>query len=281
MSDLLILFAADKKAFAARLADAARAAGYAAVPREIGDSDRPALPEEVRSAPAALLVWSRPLVASAAAEGWLGSLRALPNLVEVSADGIAPDTADEGRVILLSGWRGQPYHLGWQRILDRLRTACGHRRTAPVAPVPGAGLARSTGRRKAVVPALAGVALLAAIAGALSLPGGRQPPSPSPAPAAAAAAPAPAPSPAPAPAPAPQASAPALPAVRQPAAPPSPAAAPVPAARPHRPAARHAAAAGPIKRYSARNSKTMRLFCARSGRRTPQCAVFLRSMAAH
>jgi hypothetical protein len=42
----------------------------------------------------------------------------------------------------------------------------------------------------------------------------------------------------------------------------------------------HRPAPAPIKRYSPRFSKTMRQFCARSGRSTPQCRIFLRSVRA-
>ncbi|HEX8225431.1 MAG TPA: hypothetical protein VF605_16575, partial [Allosphingosinicella sp.] len=39
-----------------------------------------------------------------------------------------------------------------------------------------------------------------------------------------------------------------------------------------------AASAREVKRYSRKHSKTMRLFCQRSGRSTPQCRTFARSI---
>jgi hypothetical protein len=315
MTDLLLLFTADKKPAAAQLAEAGRAAGYLPRLEEVAAADGAAILAHARAGPA-LLLWSRTLAGAAVADGWLTGLRQLPNLVEVSTDGIAPDTGEVGRVVLLSGWRGQPYHLGWQQIVERLGRIAPPRGVPPPGALPekaapaaaGAGATRppAAKRSRFALPAL-GLAALVAAAGAAMWSGSRSPaPVPAPveaprpgseAPAAPAPAPAPAPPPAPAPAPPPApvstpSTAPA-PELAPPAVvPPTPvreeARAPVEPIRspPSRPAsaprksAAPAPGPGPVKRYSRRYSKTMRLFCARSGRGTPQCRTFVRSMRA-
>ncbi|HEU0100390.1 MAG TPA: hypothetical protein VFQ67_16645 [Allosphingosinicella sp.] len=307
MTDVSILFSSDKKPDAERIAQAFGEAGYEATLAEIG-TDAAGIAERARGAPAVLLVWSRPLVSSAMAGDWLAGLRQLPNLIEVSTDGIAPDAGDSGRVVLLSGWRGQPHHLGWQRIVEalkRLRAPRPVRTAAQRTPVlengarsgrnEAAAGAPGSGRRF-VLPALAAAAALAAV-GALTWSGSGAP-GPGPARRANTAAAAPTGVPerprmepaAPA--------APVRPAVAAAAPPPAPTtearasgervAPPRPApirteARPGRlppQRTRALAAPAPLKRYSKRHSKTMRLFCARSGRSTPQCRTFLRSVEA-
>jgi hypothetical protein len=300
MADLLLLFTPDKKPAADQLAEAAGAAGYAPRLEEVAAADGSAILSRALAGPT-LLLWSRSLAAAAVADGWLAGLRQLPNLIEVSTDGIAPDTGEVGRVVLLSGWRGQPYHLGWQQIVERLGRIAplatrplpepSRERPAPAPAEPGA-VRRPTGKSsRFALPALS-LAALIAVAGAVTWSGSRpQAPAPVEAPrppSAAAAVPAPAPAPAPIPtplsAPAPPAAVPSpqpvraesgapVEPVRRPQARPAPvprkSAAPTPAPGP-----------GPVKRYSKRNSKTMRLFCARSGRGTPQCRTFARSMRA-
>jgi hypothetical protein len=292
MADLLLLFTADKKPAAAQLAEAAAAAGYPSRLEEVAASDGSVLLSRARAGPT-LLLWSRSLAGAAVAEGWLAGLRQLPNLIEVSTDGIAPDTGEVGRVVLLSGWRGQPYHLGWQQIVERLgRIAPAGPRPLPAPPPeraasgpaePGA-VRQPTGKTpRFALPALGLAALIAAVAtwnGSRSpAPAPIDPPRP---PSAAAAMPAPATMPAPVSAPAPPAvlSSP-RPVSEESRAPAEPVRGPQ--ARPAPESRKRVSAApgpGPVKRYSRRNSKTMRLFCARSGRGTPQCRTFARSMRA-
>jgi hypothetical protein len=290
MADVLVIFTPDRRSAAEQLAQASRDSGYEAALAEIGPGGA-GIAELARGVPAALLVWSRPLVSSAMLGTWLAGLRQIPNLIEVSIDGIEPETGDAGRVVLLSGWRGQPHHLGWQRIVETLNRLHAPRpvraqaqRTFPTeSRVPSGrpeAAAGSVGRRRRfALPALAVVAALAAVA-ALSWNRSAAP--------------------APEPARLPHAAAP-VPAAELPGAPTTPApAGPTPearglgepvsltqsssprdaarAARPSR--SRAAAAAVPVKRYSRRYSKTMRLFCARSGRPTPQCRIYRRSVQA-
>jgi hypothetical protein len=295
MTDLLLLFTPDKKPPADQLAEAARAAGYAPRLEEVAAADGAAILARARAG-ATLLLWSRSLAAAAVADGWLAGLRQLPNVIEVSTDGIAPDTGEVGRVVLLSGWRGQPYHLGWQQIVERLGRLAPAGPRPPQQPAPDrAGPAPSesgavrppTGKTsRFALPAL-GLAALVAVAAAATWNGSRSPtPAPVQAPrpaSAAAVAPAPVPAPIPAPvsAPAPPAVVPSPPPAREESRPvESVRSAPARPAPAPRKAAPPAPGPGPVKRYSKRYSKTMRLFCARSGRGTPQCRTFVRSMRA-
>jgi hypothetical protein len=292
MSDILLIYSPDKKAFAGTLAEAARDAGYGVVPCEVAEADAPSIPGLARPAAAALLVWSRPLVSSATLEGWFASVRQLPNLIEVSADGIAPPSPDDTRVVLLSGWRGQPFHLGWQRILAELKALCGTRKPAP-RPSPAAGVAppgrppeaSARGDRDGPPPrqrkggfVVAAAAALVAGVGGLALmerkPSAPVPVAPAQGPAVSPATPDRAPAPEPAPA------APGEPASAVAPAAQAPPAAPAPVSHGPAPKAAHRFDGGPTKRYSPRFSKTMRQFCARSGRSTPQCRIFLRSTRA-
>jgi hypothetical protein len=315
MASVIILFTPDKKAAANDIAQAGRAAGLDMALAEVSATDGAAIVERAGSAPAAILIWSRQLVSTAVFEGWLGGLRRLPGVIEVSTDSIAPDEGDAGRVVLLSGWRGQPFHHGWQKVLQKLEplrgppapraapsrvTAEGSPAASEAAPAPArAGIGRFA------FPALA-LAAVAAAAGAVTwgesaapelkevrtaAPVAVMPP-----PQAASAPPAsesstepyaaavPAPTTMAAPAPQPPArqegTKVATTSPRERAAPAKPrvAKAEAPPRRVQKAAA--AIAPAPVKRYSKKHSKTMRRFCAASGRNTPECRTFLRSMRA-
>jgi len=303
MAEVAILHAPDKAAAAARLAEAITAAGYAVGAVEVEPPERLAEALGSAAADARILIWSRPLVAHALLTGEVARIRQSRDVVEVSADGIEPPASGgEGRVVLISGWRGQPFHPGWQRIQLDLKRLCGARKGAVEAPRRAAPAASSAagGRPPARAGLIAGVAaaallVVAAVGGASwlgrSAPAERprqqaveasptpqalpQPgPEPEPVPA-----PAPAPStvPPPPPPPAPRESAPV--ATAAPPSPPATARSAESAARPSppRPAVRRPRPdpQGPAKRYSPRNSRVMRQFCARSGRSTPQCRAFL------
>lgn len=311
MPDILLIFSPDKKPAAHLIRDALNGPGYGVALREVAAADAHTVPDAAGGSAAMLLVWSRALASAADAEGWLPSLRAHRNVVEISTDSIAPQSGDESRVILLSGWRGQPYHLGWKRVLgeiERLGPARGTAAPKPAAPVAAAvpeTAARAGEGRKArslAWPAAAAVALVGTVAAAGWI-AKRPAESPSAAPQvppvimsqqetpeaaplvrteaerppATAAVQPPVPSVPPVQA-APAKSAQAEPARRASFADARPAA--KPAATPR--AAKPRAAAGPlpIKRYSKKNSKTMRRFCARAGRGTRECRIFLRSTGA-
>ncbi|HEX8480590.1 MAG TPA: hypothetical protein VF650_01645 [Allosphingosinicella sp.] len=312
MADVAIIHAADKTTAAARLADAVAAAGYAVGAVEVDDPAGLADAVESSGADARILIWSRALVSHALHSGDLAGIRQLRGLIEVSADGIAPPTrGDDTRVVSISGWRGQPFHPGWQRIHLELKRLCGGRKTIPEAPAspPAAKSAPpqrsapadppAAARPQALRLALAGGAAVLLVAAAVGAADwiGRDMPDPAPrqefpepggaaaiagagrpgadtvpeaARAVATAPPVSGPSPSPEPA-----------VVSKPKPAPPLAEADVrtaqrrPASRPER---RPVPRAAPVKKYSRKNSKVMREFCARSGRSTPQCRTFLRSL---
>jgi hypothetical protein len=308
MADVRLLYPIEKMEAASRLAEAVAAAGYAVDRQALADPRAfPDLGAEAGGARVLLLVWSRALVAAAMAGGALAAGRRHPNLIEVSVDGIEPVCGAEGSpVVLLCGWRGQPYHPGWQRILAQIRRLCGSREasakapaerrakggatTAAGAPAGPKGAARKALRRRPILSGAmaAGAVLAVTLAAAATL--DRDGPAPAPrteaappeAPAlpggAAPAAVAAAAIPAGMAADPPPAAAPAAPVtVTERAADPvrtGPRRPPAAAIRPKRVAA---AADREVKRYSRKYSRTMRLFCQRSGRSTPQCRTFARS----
>ena len=310
MADVAIIRSADKETAAARLADALVAAGYDVSAVEVEEPGRLVDAVEGCTAGAAILIWSRSLVFHVLHSGELPRIRQLPNLIEVSADGITPPSrVDDSRVVLISGWRGQPFHPGWQRLQAELKRLGGSPRSiaetpravAPTASYPHSQPPVSAAPRgparlppRLLLGGAAAVAAVAAALGAVSWSGGRAsddrprqevsrpraaapivaeaPVEPPTKPAAEPAAEA---SPPPLPDPAPEVSAPG------PAKPPPEGLRERPVVRPARPAGD---AAGPpaktkeSKKYSRKNSKIMRQFCERSGRSTPQCKTFLRSV---
>jgi hypothetical protein len=322
MVDVRLLYPKEKLEAAARLAESVEAAGYSVERQALDDNGAfPALPAPGAGAGAEvlLLIWSRGLV-TAAMNGGLAEARRHPRLIEVSVDGIEPGVGGEvSPVVLLSGWRGQPFHLGWQRILADIKRLSGPREapTKARATVPANSAegsppgppGRSGARRTGVRAGVAAAALLAATLGAAAAldwgrPEGRDPA----AAIAVASAPVPAaempPTPVPAGASVSDAStAPVAPLAegRTAARDSAPDVLPAPAAAGRSaPARKSASAAGEprrkaaaasagasraarayqpaVKRYSRKYSKTMRLFCQRSGRSTPQCRTFIRSM---
>lgn len=133
MADVRIRFSPDRAAAAERLRKAVSAAGYAVDLDHISDpEDLTASEDQHRTGSATILIWSRPLLSSALRPDLLRKLRQQRNLIEVSADGVGPMAADgDTHVILISGWRGQPFHPGWQRIASDLKRICGPRKDAP------------------------------------------------------------------------------------------------------------------------------------------------------
>lgn len=312
IADIVILHSADKEGAARRLGDAVAAEGYSVTAVEIEKPDRLADTVEGCVADARILIWSKPLVFHLLHSGELPRIRQLSGLIEVSADGIAPPSrGDEARTILISGWRGQPFHPGWQRIHLELKRLCGNGKSAggasrpPVEPrnarpptaaphVPRGGARASTRLMLggAVAFLLVGAAVGAANWFGASSPddqprevsGPRQagptgkalPPVPDAAPVASKVV---------------ESAGPAsdagssLPAQEEK---PAKAGQELPRAAPAsvRPEGAGDRRPGPRsraerpKKYSPKHSKVMRQFCERSGRSTPQCRSFLRSVRA-
>lgn len=309
MAGVAILHAADKEAAAARLADAVLASGFPASAVAISDPAGLADAVEGCAADVRILIWSRPLVSHALHSGELRRIRQLPDLIEVSADGIAPPSrGDDARVVSISGWRGQPFHPGWQRIQTELKRLCGPReavqrpaaaanpRSHRPAAAARSGGSRPHARRLLLGGGGAAVLLVAAAVGAANWLDESPPDAPPPREIREAERPAPI-APAPRPATEPMSSnAPATASpVPQPSAPPSPerpaaakaeadAAQARPASRPSapkaaaRPRPQPSSRTEPVKKYSRKNSKVMRQFCEGAGRSTPQCRTFQRSL---
>ncbi|MEA3010908.1 MAG: hypothetical protein QOJ91_2600 [Sphingomonadales bacterium] len=311
MADVVIIRSPDKETAAARLATSLAAAGYDVGALEVEDPARLVEAVEGCTADAAILIWSRSLVFHVLHSGELPRIRQLRNLIEVSADGITPPSrVDDSRVVLISGWRGQPFHPGWQRLQAELKRLGGSPRS--IAETPRAAAAASNAHSQPAASAAprgparpplrlllggaAAVAAVGAVLGAVSWSGDRAPedrprqevsrpraaaPIVTQAPVETATRPASEPAaeasppPLPDPAPAPEVPAPG------PVKPPPKGLREHPVVRPARPAgdaAGPSAKAGESKKYSRKNSKIMRQFCERSGRSTPQCKTFLRSV---
>jgi hypothetical protein len=309
MSDILILFPPDKKVAAQQIAEALAAAGFSGRLTPLGAGGGEAALDAARGGGAAILIWSRALAASADLEGWLRPLRQSPDVVEVSTDGIAPLEGDESRVVLLSGWRGQPFHLGWQRIVAKLEASGAAQRGAPTpakrtaasppaASETRAGPGEGQARRRFAIPAIAaGVLLGVAGAAAWIGDGPRQAAEPG-RPAAPVEATAPAPEPVPSAAPQPveavtyggtalEGSEPGTATTATQEDPPrtstSAKAATTSRTRtvsPPAAKAREVPVPPVVKRYSKKRSKVMRKFCERSGRNTLECRIFARSTRA-
>ncbi|HEX8239630.1 MAG TPA: hypothetical protein VF574_07820 [Allosphingosinicella sp.] len=313
MADVAIIHASDKETAASRLAEAIEAAGFGV--RAVEIEDTAGLPDALGSCAAdvRILIWSRPLVSHALHSGELHRIRQLAGLIEVSADGITPPSrGDEARVVSISGWRGQPFHPGWQRIHLELKRLCGPRKSAsevsaaprlrpnparePATPPPADAGADPRARRLMLGGGTA-VLLAAAAVGAATwfgkeapdvaarqeIGGSRGPANVTEAPrpdvAVAQKSPnasaAPPPIQDPSPLPSSENAAPDKVKPDSPQARPAPKASPP---KPARPMQRSSPQAGPVKKYSRKNSKVMRQFCERSGRSTPQCRTFLRSL---
>jgi hypothetical protein len=309
MADVAIIHSAEKQTAAARLAEAVAAAGFDVAAVQIEEPGRLVDAVGGSGSEARILIWSKSLVVHMLHSGELPRIRQLRGLIEVSADGITPPSGgDESRVVLIAGWRGQPFHPGWQRIHAELKRLCGPRKpasdpspppspsakpppqhTAPAAPGVAAGP-----RAGLILGAGAAILLVAAAVGGAIWVGGSAPDDrprqefrEARRPAGTAEAPPPARAAEPEPAGAVAGAQPAGDAASPPSSGAAAAAEAVPdEARPARPKPvarareRSSPPAGPIKKYSRKNSKVMRQFCERSGRSTPQCRTFLRSILA-
>ncbi|HEX5182875.1 MAG TPA: hypothetical protein VFW19_06950 [Allosphingosinicella sp.] len=296
MSDVEIVFPRGREPVVRRLRDALAEAGYDVGSREMGAEDRTSAASD---AAAILILWDRSTMAHPGLQAAASAARRRDRAIDVSVDGITPLGLDDDRnLVQLSGWRGDPHHPGWRRILQRLDRLCRPRREAmPARPAAAPGRASAGGASLSRAPRRmwAGAAtillLIVVAAGVLTARRGSAP------------APGAAPQAPPATARLSSSAAPGEPAATgsgdeaggapqaapqapQSAPPPATQAAPAPppgAAVPERGApAAHASRARtarvvrgprPGVRYT-RYSRNMRLFCERAGRRTRECRVF-------
>jgi hypothetical protein len=312
MSDVQIIFPNAKAPVAERLREAIARAGYDVAPGGGVAPDEAPTPGD---AGAILFLWDRSSIKQPGLQQAAAATRNRGRAIDVSADGITPvDLTDETRLVQLSAWRGEPTHPGWRKIVAELERLCGGHRTA-AAPLRPAPPKPQTERRSASAPdseraaPQGGRAKLVAIGAALLLTIvlvgyfalSRRSASPNdapqaPGPAVATAQPMATPASGTAPAGEAQASqgidlvtsgtsaaggganqAAAAPAGAAPAAM-MPPGRPQPQSRPARPRTTHTQLRG-VVRYT-KYAKTMRLFCQRSGRHTPQCRMFNQALAA-
>lgn len=155
--DVIVIHSSEKRTAADRLRKAIVREGYSVetdIEQSHGQSAAQAVAEKLGEARAVVVLWSKaaltaPLVTYAA-----DLARAQGKLIEASADGIKPiGTPDaEMRTALLSGWRGEPFQPGWQKVLRELGRICGGRGDAARdmgKAVPGAGEGRPPAGRAA------------------------------------------------------------------------------------------------------------------------------------
>ena len=170
--DVLIYHSRDKMVPAQRLTEAVRALGYAAHLVEAEGAERMPIARP-GDAGAVLVLWSKGAMASAALQAAAEEARRRCTLIEASADGIMPVAAlDAPGAALISGWRGEPFHPGWQRIAGELRQICGAPSAAPP-PAAAKAAAMSSPAASATPPAKAagGAARYAARSPAMVLAG--------------------------------------------------------------------------------------------------------------
>ncbi len=168
MSDVRIIFPNSKAPLAERLREAIAHAGYAVEP---GGGVAPGETPAAAEAQAVLLLWDRTSIAQPGLQQAAAAARNRGRAIDVSADGITPiGLADESRLIQLSAWRGEPHHPGWKKIIAELERLCGGHRSAAAparhaashAPGPAAARAGRAGGGGAKL-AVIGVAIVVAL----------------------------------------------------------------------------------------------------------------------
>lgn len=303
MNDVQIIFPKGKETIAERLREAIGRAGYDVSAGEGVDTG--AWPV-AGDASAVLILWDRATMAHPGLQAVAADARQAGRALDISTDGITPrGFRDESRLIQLSGWRGEPFHPGWKRILAELqRLYGGERKPAPPAPAasrqaPDAPASDASSRPKdgrglsgKVILAVLALVLVAALVGFWLMSKHSSPAEPvrQPiAPAVTTSRPAEAlpeqtrTAPSAATVETPSAAAPAAGGETQSNAaanpiPPQSEQPPVSLASPTKPAksvkARHEEKRKAV--HYTKYAKTMRLFCERSGRDTPQCRLFMR-----
>ena len=124
MDDVVVISAADRESVAARLREALAEQGYSVA------RGSPA------GAKAVVVLWSKSAAAVPAMHTLVEDARRHGTLIPASADGVKPPLSidEELKVALVSGWRGEPTHPGWQKVLAEVRDRCGV--PEPVAAAP-------------------------------------------------------------------------------------------------------------------------------------------------
>lgn len=314
MADLLISYARDGEAVADRLSTLLRQEGFSIWTEAAA---RGPIQDRVGDVRAAVVIWSDTSRVSEWIKAEANYARGQKKLVQASVDAEPPPLPfDAGTVVPLVDWSGDEGHPGWLRLRAELEGLC-RKRTPPAvaaaAAVPERAAAAPPGAAPAAVPSRGGggglrtalaVLVALAVAGAAFLwmrsgppYGSDDSPPASSQPERAPAAERPRPSP---PVTAPPAPAPPfgeeqegeiLPGTQEPGTAPAEGTAPPVQQRPpaqvqqrppaqvqQRPAQTRPASRPPSGRINRRNSRTMRQFCERAGRGTPQCREFQRQL---
>ena len=141
VSDVFISYARSTEADALRIAEALRGLGYSVW----RDDQLPAhrayaevIEERLRSAKAVLVVWSAEAVRSEWVQSEADHARLERKLVQLSVDGASPPMPfDRIQCADLRGWRRDPAHAGWRKVLESLAALTGGKgarreRSAPI-----------------------------------------------------------------------------------------------------------------------------------------------------
>ena len=124
MTDVVIRSASEQTELAGKLGGAIEDAGFQVWRADGPDDDfwhSGEVVERIRSAGAAVVIWSEGAAASALICDEANAARQQKKLIQVSADGRAPPAPfDRAPVAQLSGWRGESGHPGWRQIISQL-----------------------------------------------------------------------------------------------------------------------------------------------------------------
>jgi hypothetical protein len=124
LADVVIRSASEQNELAGQLGGAIQDAGFEVWRADGYDDDfwhSGDVVERIRSANAAVVIWSEDAASSALICDEANAARQQSKLIQVSADGRAPPAPfDRAPVAHLSGWRGEPGHPGWRQILTQL-----------------------------------------------------------------------------------------------------------------------------------------------------------------
>ena len=124
MTDVVIRSANEQSELAGKLGDAIANSGFQVWRADGPDDDfwhSGEVVERIRSADAAVVIWSDGAAASALICDEANAARQHNKLIQVSADGRSPPAPfDQAPVAQLTGWRGESGHPGWRQIISQL-----------------------------------------------------------------------------------------------------------------------------------------------------------------
>ncbi|HEX4737293.1 MAG TPA: YARHG domain-containing protein [Allosphingosinicella sp.] len=171
MVDVFISYSRTDQAAVARLAEAVSRVGLsvwwdAELPphRAYGD----VITEQITSAKAAIVVWSKEAAASEWVRAEADVARGQKKLIQVSLDDVMPPMPfNQIQFASLRGWNGETDHPGWRKIMLSLDDLCGGERLPEPRPLPGSRPAPAQATKSSQAGlgiALGAVAVVAALA---------------------------------------------------------------------------------------------------------------------